>query len=134
MSDHHRDQLDDGVPDDALFVPARATLALDMAALYGPEVDRAVGTWEGNPDGDVDAWELGEATPTRAQVRLLAQLTDRPIAWFYLPEEPWETEGVMWLCGRTGAKGMGRQVCQTVPMRVSPPAAEARGHQQGALF
>lgn len=114
----------DGVPAGAPIVPARITLALDAAGLYGPEVDDQVGTYEGNPAGDVDAWELGEAIPTREQVRLLAELCGVTVAFFYWPQEAWETEGHMWVCSRTGPKGLGRRVCEQVPMAVTPPAAE----------
>ncbi|MFI7608872.1 hypothetical protein ACIBTV_27680 [Micromonospora sp. NPDC049366] len=115
---------DDGVPVGAPIVPARITLALDAAGLHGPEVDERVGTYEGNPAGDVDAWELGEAVPTREQVRLLAELTGVAVAFFYWPEEPGERDGHMWVCGRSGPNGGGRRVCQQVPTAVVPPAAE----------
>lgn len=114
---------DDGVPVGAPVVPARITLALDACGLDGPEVDERVGTYEGNPAGDVDAWELGEAIPERWQVRLLAALTRLPVAFFYEPEEPWERDGFAWMCGRSGPNG-GRRVCRQVPNAVVPPAAE----------
>lgn len=132
-TDHHRDPIDDDVPDGALFVPARATMALDLRELYGPAVDTACGTFEGNPAGDVDAWEIGTATPTRDQVRRLAALTDLPVRFFFEPIEDFE-RGDMFVCRRSGPKGMGRQICERVPMIPIPPAAEHVGHQQGALF
>lgn len=119
------EQLDaDGVPAGAPIVPARITQALDARGLDGPEVDEQVGTYEGNPAGDVDAWELGEAVPTREQVRLLAELTRMPVAFFYIPEKPWEREGHMFICGRSGPNGGGRRVCHQLPMATVPPAAE----------
>lgn len=122
---HDQAELDpDGVPTGAPIVPARITLALDARGLYGPEVDEAVGTYEGNPAGDVDAWELGDATPTRDQVRLLADLCHLPVAFFYTPEDSWERDGHMWICGRSGPNGGGRRVCRQVPMATTPPAAE----------
>ncbi len=69
-------------------VPARITIALDAGGHEGPQVDLAVGTFERNPAGDVDVWECGLAVPTGEQVRLLAELTGFPIAWFYEPFEP----------------------------------------------
>jgi hypothetical protein len=124
----------DGVPIGATIVPARITLALDARGLYGPEVDDQVGTYEGNPEGDVDAWELGEAVPKRWQVLLLAELTGMLASFFYRPLESWETEGLMWVCGRSGPNGGGRRVCQQVPMTVVPPAAENPDRaRQGAL-
>ncbi|WP_431935853.1 hypothetical protein [Micromonospora sp. RP3T] len=125
-------QLDaDGVPDGAPIVPARITLALNARGLDGPDVDRAVGTYEGNPAGDVDAWETGDATPTRDQVRLLAALCKMPVAFFYQPQEPWESDGVIWICGHSGPNGGGRRVCHQTPATVTPPAA--RRPQQFAL-
>ncbi|MEU7591272.1 hypothetical protein AB0A95_33870 [Micromonospora sp. NPDC049230] len=125
---------EDGVPIGAPVVPGRITIALDARGLYGPEVDLQVGTYEGNPDGDVDAWELGEAVPQRWQVRLIAELAQVTVASLHWPLEPGETEGRMWVCGRSGPNGGGRRVCHQVPMAIVPPAAEdpARS-RQGAL-
>lgn len=118
-----------------VFQPKRATLALDAAGLYGPDVDRACGTYEGNPDGDVDGWELGESVPTPEQVALLAELTRLPVDYFYAPLPPGTETGKIIVCGRGGAQGMGRMRCQTVSTQIVPPAAEARRtHQQGTLF
>lgn len=86
--------LREGVP-----VPARITMALDMRGLEGPEVDLACGTWEGNPDGDVDAWEVADAVPTPEQVKLLAELTGFPVAYFYEPVKPGPQLDGMWVCG-----------------------------------
>lgn len=71
------------------IVPARITWALDARGLGGPDVDIACGTWEGNPDGDVDAWEAGTAVPTPQQVEQLAQLTRMPVAWFSKAVPDW---------------------------------------------
>ncbi len=79
-------------------VPARISMALDMGGHEGPEVDLAVGTWEGNPAGDVDLWECGLASPNAEQVKLLAELTDFPVAWFYQPMEPGPLVSRMVIC------------------------------------
>jgi hypothetical protein len=82
-------------------VPARITLALDAIAAEGPDVDIACGTWEGNPAGDVDAWELGESFPTPAQVELLAAYTGMTPEYFYLTPEPAEESGIrLFMCAR----------------------------------
>lgn len=88
-------------------VPGRITMALDMAGgdgqrLEGPEVDTAVGTWEGNPDGDVDAWEAAEAVPTAEQIQLLSTLTGFPVPWFYQPLEEGPLIGPAWICWTDG--------------------------------
>jgi len=69
-------------------VPERITLAL--GDWDGPEVDLAVGTFEGNPVGDVDAWEdkNDPRLPNADQVRLLSKATGYGIAWFYEPYTP----------------------------------------------
>jgi hypothetical protein len=89
-------------------VPARITIALDLRGLEGPEVDEECGTFEGNPDGDVDRWELAIAVPTREQVELLAKLTNFPVPWFYkpLPPGPLLGDGPIWICwgGRRGCE------------------------------
>lgn len=82
-------------------VPARITLAL--GDWDGPEVDLAVGTFEGNPAGDVDAWEDPDdpRLPDGDQVRLLSEQTGYPIPWFYEPYTPRPTRGVIcWTDGR----------------------------------
>lgn len=113
---------------DLPVVPARITTALDANDLYGPTVDTACGTWEGNPAGDVDAWELGTATPTPEQVALLAALTRMPVAYFH---EPLGEPGTMWVCRRTGRKADRCRQTSTTPV---PPAAEQPPSPQGALF
>jgi len=70
------------------FVPAMATLALDAAGLYGPDVDRACGVEEPT----VDLWEAGRVYPTWEQVLALARLTGRaPIVFFRRPLDWRET-------------------------------------------
>lgn len=88
-------------------VPARITMALDVGGHEGPEVDLAVGTFEGNPAGDVDVWECGLAVPSAEQVKLLAVLTGFAVRWFYEPMEPGPLlggDGRMWICGRGGCE------------------------------
>jgi hypothetical protein len=130
-----RETLDeDGVPLGAPVVPVRITVALDARDLYGPKVDRDCGTWEGNPAGDVDAWELGEAVPSREQVRLLAALCEVPVALFYEPLTEDERVGVVYICGRSGPKGGGRRVCHRIVGPPRPPAAADPPTRQGTLF
>ena len=77
-------------------------MALDIGAHYGPEVDVACGTFEGNPAGDVDQWEAGTAVPAADQVRKLALLTGFPPRWFYKPVAAGELTGPAWMCGPRG--------------------------------
>lgn len=82
-------------------VPARITWALNAIGAEGPEVDIACGTWEGNPAGDVDAWEAGEAFPIPAQVELLAAYTGMTPEYFYLPPDEAEERGIrLFMCAR----------------------------------
>lgn len=85
-------------------IPARITLALDTRGLYGPEVDLACGTFEGNPAGDVDAWEDGTAVPSAEQVVLLAALVHMPVEYFYAPIEDYERGFAMFICDRSKRK------------------------------
>lgn len=87
-ADAARRQRDDRLLARGTPVPARITMALGDRS--GPEVDLAVGTFEGNPAGDVDAWEDPDdwRLPDGRQVRLLAEYTGYPIAWFYKPYTP----------------------------------------------
>ncbi len=89
----------------AAAVPARITMALDLREMYGPEVDLAVGTFEGNLAGDVDGWEAGLAVPSEEQVSLLAALTRFPAAWFYKPIPPGPLTGPVWICYRRKVNG-----------------------------
>lgn len=124
-------------------VPARITMALDARSLYGADVDVACGTWEGNPDGDVDAWESAGAVPSPEQVAKLAALTGHPVAWFYRPLPPGPLlAGPAIVCWRSGPKGGGRRHCTTVqPDVIDERGVLLRGGQprekpnpQGALF
>ena len=101
--------LAEGVP-----VPMRITRALDIAGLDGPEVDEQVGTYEGNPDGDVDDWEAGRAIPSGEQVRMLVELTGFPISFFYRAPSVHElgSEGGTWISW-SGGRG-----CELVPADV----------------
>lgn len=111
----------------AVPVPERITAALNLRGLYGPKVDIDAGTFEGNPDGDVDMWEDVDdpRLPNEEQVRLLAELTDFPRAFFYEPWSALPMRGWMCFAGRGGCEQIdddGRPV---------PPAREAG---QGVLF
>ena len=109
-----------GIADNARPVPARISWALDSRGLEGPEVDEQVGTFEGNPAGDVDDWEDARAVPTRAQVAMLAELTRYPPAWFYQPVEIGPTHGGGWI--HWGNRAPGRR-CE----RLVPDVIDARG-------
>lgn len=121
-------------------VPARITMALDAGGHEGPGVDVACGTWEGNPDGDVDGWEAAAAAPTAEQVWLLSVLTGFPVPWFYRPVVTGPTLGPVTICSRTGRRG---ERCRTVEPSVvddrgvlhygGEPRRTA-GPAQGALF
>ncbi len=113
-------------------VPQRITAALDIAGQFGPEVDVACGTFEGNPAGDVDAWEdvNDPRLPTREQVELLATLTKHPVVFFY---EPWTVPaGTIIVCSRSGPKGRRCQVIDTRPDAKVIPLRP--GPIQGELF
>lgn len=128
--------LRDGTP-----VPARITWALDYGGHEGPEVDLAVGTYEGNEAGDVDAWEDPDdpRLPGGGQVRLLAELTGFGIPWFYKPWVPLPIEGVICWGGRGGcetivgdgvpvppAKQPGQHVLPGMPAAADPEPARPR--------
>ncbi len=112
LTDRERWQLEHGRP-----VPARITWALDMRGLEGPEVDEQVGTFEGNPAGDVDDWEAARATPSPEQVLALAELTRYPVGWFYKPVQPGPQTGGMRI------NWGGRRGCEWVP----PDVVDERG-------
>lgn len=82
-------------------VPERITMALDFCALYGPEVDQALG----GEEPMVDEWESGARAPSFAQVQALAEMTGYTVRFFYEPAPP-PIEGG-WMCG--GSDG-----CQTL--------------------
>lgn len=87
-------------------VPAWISMALNVGGHEGPQVDLACGTWEGNPDGDVDMWEAGSAVPSGEQVQLLAGLTGYPVAFFYRSFEPGPLlGGQVWICSRRKING-----------------------------
>jgi hypothetical protein len=88
-------------PDD-IPTPKRITMALDLAELYGPEVDEALGVEEPT----VDMWEAGLIVPTREQIHRLAMLTGWPWRFFYMPE-PVAVQGG-WICGDDGCQPLGR--------------------------
>lgn len=77
-----------------LPVPARITMALDRAGLYGPAVDIALGGVEPM----VDEWEQGIRLPTPEQVERLAVLTGAPVDWFTKPIEEGTTR--IFMCDR----------------------------------
>lgn len=127
----------DGVPAGAPLVPARITAALDARGLEGPGVDLLCGTFEGNPAGDVDAWEAGTAVPDRGQVRMLAALVHMPVAHFYTPIEDWERTATGFVCVRSGPRkprngGIGRG-CHPIGGPPAPPTPD-RTERQGRLF
>jgi hypothetical protein len=127
----------DGIPAGARIVPARITMVLDAAGpLDGPQVDLACGTFEGNPDGDVDAWELGQAEPSREQARLIAQLARVPVALLYDPVTAAERSARGYICVRRGSstKGGLRRGCYPIAGLPTPPAAEGPAVRPGRLF
>lgn len=112
---------EDDVP---IAVPWRITLALDVRALYGPEVDEACGVAE----PAVDRWESGDERPTSrsavvqpklrvlapkpgapfsperlpstaAQLHRLAVLTEMPV-WFFVEPAPEVDLGPVFVCAR----------------------------------
>jgi hypothetical protein len=95
-------------------VPARISIAMDIAGLDGHGVDLRCGTYHGNPDGDVDRWEQALAVPSPLQVRLMSEVTGFPIAWFYRPVKPGPTPGTgpVWVCwrDRRGCEAVGPDI------------------------
>jgi transcriptional regulator with XRE-family HTH domain len=81
--------------------PDRITTALDLREMYGPEVDEALG----GEEPMVDEWEAGVRVPTLEQIQLLAELTDFPVKFFYMPPAPPVTNG--WICGADGCSPLG---------------------------
>jgi hypothetical protein len=78
--------------------PERITMALDLCALYGPEVDQALG----GEEPMVDEWESGDRVPSVAQIQALAELTGYAVKFFYLPPPP--PLGPGWMCGTDGCE------------------------------
>jgi transcriptional regulator with XRE-family HTH domain len=95
--------------------PARITIALNAAGLYGPEVDRACGVEEPT----VDLWESGELVPTREQVEALAELCGVTPVTFYLDDPP---AGPIWICSSDGCERVG----DPPPAPVPAQSAEVR--------
>ena len=81
--------------------PERITMALDLCMLEGPEVDRALG----GEEPMVDEWESGVRVPDLEQVQALAELTNFPIRFFYLPPPPPLPGGI--ICGADGCQPLG---------------------------
>ena len=82
-------------------VPARITMALNICALYGPEVDKALG----GEEPMVDEWEAGTRIPDLEQIQALARLTGYSVRFFYEPAPPPVTSG--WICGKDGCAPLG---------------------------
>ncbi|MFI7448135.1 hypothetical protein ACIBQX_11610 [Nonomuraea sp. NPDC049714] len=90
-------------------LPDRITAALNLAGLYGPEVDRMFG----GEEPMVDEWEAGTRIPTPEQIRLLADLAGVIPGFFYrLPEAP---GGPGFICTSDG--------CESVWLGPPPPVA-----------
>ena len=86
-------------------IPARITHALDSIGAYGPEVDQQLG----GEEPMVDEWEAGLRVPTLHQIQLLAQMTRKPISFFYRPVQDWEMKPQrIFICerGRRGENGL----------------------------
>ncbi|MFI6900271.1 hypothetical protein ACIBKY_03365 [Nonomuraea sp. NPDC050394] len=101
-------------------IPQRITRALDFHGLYGPEVDRALG----GEEPMVDEWEEGTRSPTPEQIKLLAELTDFPLRFFYTPMP--ELTGTTFVCSRSGPQ----KGCERVPLQTpasAPTAQPPRG-------
>lgn len=81
---------------DGLVSPRAITAALDMRALYGPEVDRACGVEE----PAVDQWEAGQRYPSWEQLQALSRLTEFPVAFFTRSHDSEISGGFM--CQRSG--------------------------------
>lgn len=81
---------------DGLLSPRAITAALDIRALYGPEVDRACGVEE----PAVDQWEAAQLYPSWEQVEALARLTGFGVQFFTRAYDGEITGG--FLCQRSG--------------------------------
>lgn len=85
---------------EGLVSPRAITAALDMRALYGPEVDEACGVQE----PAVDQWEAGQLYPSWEQLEALSRLTEFPVRFFTRDGVSEVTGG--FVCQRSG-KGRG---------------------------
>ncbi|MGJ6127377.1 hypothetical protein QN239_32885 [Mycolicibacterium sp. Y3] len=85
---------------DGLVSPRAITAALDMRALYGPEVDRACGVEE----PAVDQWEAGQLYPSWEQLQALSRLTGFAVDFFTRAHDVEVAGG--FLCQR-GGRGRG---------------------------
>lgn len=103
-----RAQADERLIAAGAVVPARISLAMNLGGHEGPAVDIACGTREGNLEGDVDSWELGETVPSEEQVEKMAAFAGMPKVWFYRPMTPGPLlgrdgePGFIWMCGPSG--------------------------------
>lgn len=80
------------------IVPHRITMALDLADLYGPEVDAALEV----PEPTVDCWEAGTLYPTWPQLLALAALTRFPVGFFAKPHIA--IDGPVFICDRSSRR------------------------------
>lgn len=81
---------------DGLVSPWAITAALDMRALYGPEVDHACGVEE----PAVDQWEAGQLYPSWEQLQALSRLTCFTVDYFTRVHDVEIAGG--FLCQRSG--------------------------------
>ncbi|MEX7469096.1 hypothetical protein AB4Z39_05215 [Mycobacterium adipatum] len=81
---------------EGLVSPRAITAALDVRALYGPEVDEACGVQE----PAVDQWEAGQLYPSWEQLEALSRLTGFPVQFFTRAHDSEITGG--FLCQRSG--------------------------------
>lgn len=104
-------------------IPYRITQALNLRALYGPEVDEACGVEE----PAVDEWEAGVRYPSWDQLRALAVLTDFPVWYFVRPlPDGWSgLEATSMMFHKIGGKSMDWR--EPPPIRFFTPEAIAAG-------
>ncbi len=112
---------------EGLVSPRAITAALDMRALYGPEVDEACGVQE----PAVDQWEAGQLYPSWEQLEALSRLTGLPVRFFTRAHDCEITGGL--LCQRSG-RGRGCRPLSTprgpreFPREVVAATAGTRWH------
>ena len=90
--------------------PERITLALNFCALYGPEVDLALG----GEEPMVDEWEAGLRVPGFSQVQRLAALTGYGVKFFYMPPPQPLAHG--FICGRGGCASLTGPPAEQAPL------------------